>query len=145
MRSRSIDTHTLELRRPNRQKRKASAIVATRVLVVDDDWYIVGLLSQIFREEGFLVETAPDGSTALARIDHGGSVDVVVSDIMLPGLTGIELARLLQDREQPVPMLLISALPVPDGIPAHVPFLRKPFDVDQLIEVVDRLLGRVSD
>lgn len=64
--------------------------MATRVLVVDDDWYIVGLLSQIFREEGFLVETAPDGRTALARIDRGGSVDVVVSDIMLPRLTGID-------------------------------------------------------
>lgn len=118
----------------------------TRVLVVDDDWYIVGLLTQIFREEGYLVETAQDGRAALARIDHGGTVvDVVVSDIMLPGLTGVELARLLQDREQPVPMLLISALPVPVGVPDQVPFLRKPFDVDQLIETVDRLLGGASD
>lgn len=111
----------------------------TRVLVVDDDQYIVGLLTQIFQEEGYLVDSATDGQTALERIDHGG-VDVVVSDIMLPGLSGIDLARANLARDRPVPMLLISALPRRRDLPDDVPFLRKPFDVDQLVATVGGLL-----
>lgn len=111
----------------------------TRVLVVDDDWYIVGLLTQIFREEGYLVDSVTDGRSALDRIKRGG-IDVVVSDIMLPGLSGVDLARELQDQHHPVPLLLISALPRRDDIPDQVPFLRKPFDVDQLITLVENLL-----
>jgi DNA-binding response OmpR family regulator len=110
------------------------------VLVVDDDSYIVGLLTQIFHEEGYLVDSAGDGQSALDRVSDGG-VDVVVSDIMLPGLNGVDLAHALQGRDHPVPLLLISALPLRSDIPLGVPFLRKPFDVDQLLRVVDGLLG----
>jgi CheY-like chemotaxis protein len=118
---------------------KASINVPTRVLVVDDDWYIVGLITQIFREEGYLVESAADGKTALERIDHGG-VNVVVSDIMLPVMSGVDLAQALRARDQPVPLVLISALPRRGDIPDDIPFLRKPFDVDDLIAVVEGLL-----
>ncbi|MDQ3657484.1 MAG: response regulator [Chloroflexota bacterium] len=114
-----------------------------KVLVVDDDRHIVGLLTQLFRDEGFEVRAATDGLIALDYIDRG-EADVVVSDVMMPRLNGIELARMLQGRPVRVPLVLISAIPRQRDMP-DVPFIRKPFDLDYLLRVVNELLDREAD
>ncbi len=109
-----------------------------KVLVVDDDRHIVSLLTQLFRDEGFEVRSATDGVRALEWIERG-EADLVVSDVMMPRLNGKELARLLQARPVAIPVVLISAIPPQFDMP-DVPFIRKPFDLDHLLQVVNDLL-----
>lgn len=121
-----------------RSQSETSIIVQIKVLVVDDDRHIVGLLTQLFRDEGFEVLTAADGLVALDYVDRG-KADIVVSDVMMPRLSGNELARRLRSRPDAVPVVLISAIPPQPDTP-DVPFIRKPFDLDHLLQVVNELL-----
>jgi DNA-binding response OmpR family regulator len=116
--------------------------VQLKVLVVDDDRHIVGLLTQLFTDEGFAVRVAADGLVALDLVERG-EADVVVSDVMMPRLSGLELARRLRGRATPVPLVLVSAIQRPADMP-DVPFVRKPFDVDHLLRIVNDLLDHGS-
>jgi len=78
-----------------------------KVLVVDDEESIVDLLSSYLRSEGFQVEVARDGPAALAKA-RSFRPDVVVLDIMLPGLDGIEVLRQLRT-ESPVYVVMLTA------------------------------------
>lgn len=119
---------------------KVCIAVQVRMLAVDDDRHIVGLLMQLFTDERFDVRSATDGLAALESIERG-EADIVVSDVMIPRLNGIEFARRLQGRTTPVPLVLVSAVPQPADMPS-VPSVRKPFDVDHLLRVVNELLGQ---
>jgi len=79
----------------------------SKILVVDDEENIVDLLSSYLRSEGFQVEVATDGPTALAKA-RAFRPDVVVLDIMLPGLDGIEVLRQLRS-ESPVYVVMLTA------------------------------------
>src|SRR3990170_1577256 len=80
---------------------------APRVLVVDDEESIVDLLTAYLVQEGFQVGAAADGPTALAKA-RTFRPDVVVLDIMLPGLDGIEVLRRLRS-ESPVYVVMLTA------------------------------------
>ena len=78
-----------------------------RALVVDDEETILEFLGMGLGYEGFTVETAMDGPTALAAADRFRP-DVVVLDVMIPGLDGIEVCRRLRERSS-VPIIVLSA------------------------------------
>ena len=75
--------------------KESDAATPIRVLVVDDEPNIVRLLAMALRYEGFAVETAADGRSALAAVRRFGP-HVVVLDVMLPDLDGFEIARRLR-------------------------------------------------
>jgi DNA-binding response OmpR family regulator len=77
------------------------------VLVVEDDDTVSEVVERYLVREGFGVEVATDGLAALERFDQ--DVDLVVLDIMLPGLDGIEVCRRLRNRS-PVPIIMLTAL-----------------------------------
>ena len=79
----------------------------SKILVVDDEENIVDLLSSYLRSEGFQVEAAGDGPTALTKA-KSFRPDVVVLDIMLPGLDGIEVLRQLHS-ESPAYVVMLTA------------------------------------
>jgi DNA-binding response OmpR family regulator len=114
--------------------------VGPTVLIVDDDRRIVDVLTELLTEEGFGVRRAYDGQMAIEAVDRGAA-DLVVTDVRMPRLDGIDLARRLRDRPQPIPVVLIGAVQTPIEIPG-VPFLRKPFDIEHLVAIVRRLLSR---
>ncbi len=80
---------------------------SARILLVDDERSIQTLLSYPLRKEGYEVVPARTGREALERFGEGG-VDLVVLDIMLPGLDGIEVCRRLRARSQ-VPIIMLTA------------------------------------
>lgn len=82
-----------------------------RILVVDDDADARGLVRLILEAEGYTVDTAADALEALSRM-QSADVDLVLLDLMLPGLDGLELCRRLRalGRERYVPILMVSAL-----------------------------------
>jgi DNA-binding response OmpR family regulator len=79
----------------------------TRVLVVEDDRTVAEVVTRYLEHEGFVVESVGDGSEALARADVR-LPDLVVLDIMLPGLDGLEVCRRLRSRA-PIPVVMLTA------------------------------------
>jgi two-component system, OmpR family, response regulator ResD len=79
----------------------------TRVLVVEDDRTVAEVVTRYLEREGFSVESVGDGHEALARAD-AHLPDLVVLDIMLPGLDGLEVCRHLRSRA-PIPVVMLTA------------------------------------
>ena len=79
----------------------------TRVLVVEDDRTVAEVVTRYLEREGFVVESVGDGNEALARAD-AQLPDLVVLDIMLPGLDGLEVCRRLRSRA-PIPVVMLTA------------------------------------
>src|SRR5438270_10689886 len=79
----------------------------TRVLVVEDEESFSDALSYMLRREGYEVEVPPNGIDALATFDRSGA-DLVLLDLMLPGLSGTEVCRELRNRSH-VPVIMVTA------------------------------------
>ena len=117
-----------------------------RVLVVDDDPQVVRLLRVNLELEGYEVVSANDGNEALEAV-ASEDPDLVICDVMMPGMDGIEVVRRLRADKQTVPVVMLSAKAMRSdmrvGLDAGAnEYVTKPFDPAELIEVVDRLLGR---
>ncbi len=110
----------------------------TAVLVVDDERYIVDLLSDLLEDEGYRVERAYDGIAALEQISRNPP-DLIVADVMMPRLDGLSLADEITSRGLDIPIILMSAAVTPRT--DHVAFIPKPFDIDAMLHLIERLLG----
>ncbi|MFQ5528321.1 MAG: response regulator [Thermoanaerobaculia bacterium] len=114
------------------------------VLLVDDDPGIRVLAEKILEAHGYRVLSCHDAAEAL-RIFAAVRVDLLLTDISIPGLSGLELAEELRARNPSLRVLLISgdeeaAIGACSGNP-DMEFLCKPFRVDELVERVARSLG----
>ena len=105
-----------------RLPRAAPAAVAGRVLVVDDNEFGRDLLARALAAQGHAVEVAPGGVEALERLELAPPIDLILLDVMMPGLTGPEvLARLKADpRHWSLPVVMVSALGDDDGVLACI-------------------------
>ena len=106
------------------------------VLVVDDEAYIVDFLCMLLEEEGYDVLRAYDGQEALelVRLQHP---DLVISDVMMPKMNGLELLDRLRaspDDASPAVILMSAVSRMADM--TDVQFLAKPFDIDRMLEMV---------
>lgn len=116
-----------------------------QVLVVEDDTRMLELLRQALTEEGHVVVTAADGLDALALLREP-TFDVVVLDLMIPGLDGLSLARRMRAAGDRTPILMLTARDrvqdVVTGLDAGADdYLTKPFALDELLARV-RAAGR---
>jgi two-component system, OmpR family, response regulator MtrA len=119
----------------------------TDVLVVDDEDAVRALLRDLLELEGYSVREAPDGPTALAAVD-AAVPDVVVLDVMMPGLSGLDVLAVWRDRPElsGMPVLMLTAAADDEttwagwaaGASCYLP---KPFDPDHLLQWVERLLS----
>jgi CheY-like chemotaxis protein len=109
------------------------------VLIVDDDLVILDMLRTVLHEEGFPVIGANNGAAALYLLQRT-PVALVLTDFMMPGLSGLELAeRLHHDpRTATLPVILMSAFPPPDGETRVAAVIGKPFALDDLLRLVRR-------
>ncbi|GEM_PF-2803469 len=96
-----------------------------RVLVVDDDPAVREITAALVESLGYRVETAADGRDALERV-KGSKVDVVLTDVSMPRMGGLDLLRALRERNDTVSVVLLSGFSEPDDLRPEVPFLRKP-------------------
>jgi two-component system, OmpR family, response regulator MprA len=119
--------------------------MGARILVVDDDPLLAAALRRPLAYEGFEVEIATSGEEALARVQEGAP-DLVVLDILLPGMDGLEVCRQLR-RKGDLPVLMLTAR---DEVPERVAgfeagaddYLGKPFAFEELLMRVKALLRR---
>jgi CheY-like chemotaxis protein len=110
-----------------------------QILVVDDELVIREILTALFTGEGYGVVTAGDGLAALEAL-QSATPDLVIADIIMPRLDGWGLLARLRAEHPGIPIVLLSATfrgNPPDGIA----FVAKPFDIDHLLTVVDRMLA----
>ncbi|HET8836455.1 MAG TPA: response regulator [Gemmatimonadales bacterium] len=114
------------------------------MLVVDDEDAVCRLVCRMLAEAGFHVVEAHSGNEALALLSTlNGRVQLVLSDIAMPGMTGTQLAAILASRYPQTPVILMSGQGEP---PADCPdhFLPKPFTPEALLDAVGHLMPRLD-
>jgi two-component system cell cycle sensor histidine kinase/response regulator CckA len=120
------------------------------ILVVDDEEGLRRLVCRTLLAEGYGTLEAAHGAEALEIIEKSAEpIDLVVTDVVMPGMDGRELGRRLTQHWPAIPVLYISAYDVNDifrrGSPrSSAPFLQKPFAADGLITKVQQLLANRS-
>jgi DNA-binding NtrC family response regulator len=110
------------------------------VLLVDDEPLVSKVLSRWLKEAGFRVHQAQSGRDALKTLEESGNgVRLVVTDIVMPGMSGVELADQVAQRYPAARLLFISGHPYDHEKPLPGPLLYKPFTSEALVGAVVRL------
>jgi DNA-binding NtrC family response regulator len=122
----------------------------TKILIVDDEASARNALAELLADSGYEVETAADGFKALARVSEFGP-HLVLTDLQMPGMSGIDLLRKVRAHDEEVPVVLMTAH---GGIDSAVSamregaadYLSKPLNFDELLIVIERALehGRLK-
>jgi two-component system cell cycle sensor histidine kinase/response regulator CckA len=105
-------------------------------------------VARTLQSEGYEVLGAREGAEALRELEEiGGSVDLIITDLIMPGMGGVQLGRELSQMYPQIPLLWISGHPREVELPRHLPamghaFLMKPVAPDALIETVHRILDK---
>ena len=114
------------------------------ILVVDDDAGALDALTDILEVEGYAVTQASDGRRALEALQGGARPAVIVLDLMMPVMDGWEFRQkqLGDPAVAEIPVVVVSATDIsqPDTLRA-VEYLRKPVDVDELLEAIEKAIG----
>ena len=122
--------------------------MARTILLVDDDSEVRTALRDFLTAERCIVHTARDGQQALQLLNKIDQPDLILLDYMMPGMNGVQFlaARARDPRLREIPVVILSAwtrewAKAPLDV---VDVLTKPFDLDRLVAVVDRICGRSS-
>ena len=115
------------------------------VLVVDDEPLLRKLMRRVLEEGGFQVLTAKNGHDAMnVSESHGGKIDMLVSDVTMPGMDGPTLAEELLEADPNLPVLFVTGSC--ERVPVHknerFPFIEKPFSPGNLVVTVRNLLNK---
>ena len=117
-----------------------------RILVVEDEREAAAVLARGLREQAFAVDVAHDGRSALEQVGIN-DYDLVVLDLLLPGMNGLDVCRHLRAARQAVPVLMLTARSEPDqrvaGLDAGADdYLPKPYHFGELLARIRALLRR---
>jgi two-component system response regulator MprA len=121
-----------------------------KILVVDDERAVRESLRRALELEGYEIELAADGSEALYRLEGTGEPDVMILDVLMPGVDGLEVCRRIRGTGSKLPVLMLTArTEVEDrvaGLDAGADdYVTKPFALEELLARVRALLRRTSD
>lgn len=119
------------------------------ILLVEDEARVADFIRRGLKGEGWIVEHAPDGETALMMLGEQ-RFDVVILDLMLPTISGIEVCRKMRARRIYTPVLMLTALDAVDeritGLKVGADdYLAKPFNFDELVARIQALIRREAD
>jgi DNA-binding response OmpR family regulator len=120
-----------------------------KVLIIEDNRKLAALISRALESEGMEVERCHDGNSALQTL-KGAAYDVIVTDLMLPGVDGLEVIRRIRDEGIDTPVLIISARGDSgdriEGFRAGADqYLSKPFSTEELVARLHSLVRKRSD
>jgi PAS domain S-box-containing protein len=116
-----------------------------RILLAEDEPVLRELISEMLSRKGYEVVTAPDSSTAISRAEED-DFDLLITDISMPGMSGLDLADALRRRNPELGVLLISGYPRADvdevRLVGNMQFLAKPFSIEEVASAARETLGR---
>jgi two-component system, cell cycle sensor histidine kinase and response regulator CckA len=123
--------------------------VGKRVLVVDDEDTTRLTIARLLEAGGFSVVMASNGDEAMARLaTDGATIDLVLSDVTMPGMTGIDLSYQIREQYPNMPVAIVSGdvSELERSIigRADVPFIKKPFHAESLYSAVREAMKRQS-
>jgi two-component system OmpR family response regulator len=118
------------------------------ILVVEDEAHLAIGIKYNLEAEGYLVTTVGDGPAALQEFEENrGAVDLIILDLMLPGMSGYAVCESIRAKGSDVPILMLSARTLTEdrirgfNVGTDV-YLQKPFDLEELLSIVRNLLAR---
>jgi CheY-like chemotaxis protein len=131
-----------------RQQRRLGVGRSETVLVVDDEPHVRDLVTRILVHRGYRVQTASDGEQALSLLAAGGRVDAILTDTVMPQMSGPEFARRAQELRAGIKVLYMSGYDrdgvlATAGITSDV-FIAKPFSSEELAEKLRVILDAVD-
>jgi len=140
----------LEAQPPSRARFEGPEVTGT-ALVVDDERFFLTILGDFITQHlGMRPILAQDGTTALSLLDTE-NIDLVLLDILMPGMDGLAVLRQMKDRKPVLPVIMVTSTSTIDHVIAALregadDFVRKPVDLDELALCVKRALnmGRVA-
>jgi DNA-binding response OmpR family regulator len=118
------------------------------ILLVEDEQHLAYGITFNLEAEGYVVTTVGDGQSALGLLDAGSPpIDLVILDIMLPGMSGYDVCTAIRARGRELPIVMLTARTLVEdrirGFDAGTDvYLQKPFDLEELLSVVRNLLSR---
>jgi CheY-like chemotaxis protein len=116
-----------------------------RVLLVDDALLIRKVLSSMLVGAGYVVRTAVDGLDGIGKLRQGAP-DLIISDLMMPRMSGLEFLTVVRQRLPQIPVIAIScdrdSLGIPERAPADLCFPKEDLRYEDLLEAVAELLGK---
>jgi DNA-binding response OmpR family regulator len=120
-------------------------VIKTRILVVDDDADARELIALVLTQSGYDVDDAADGFGALAKVGHFRP-DAVLTDLRMPGMSGVELLQRIRRIHGDVPVILATGLETMDLCTAAesygaVTCLEKPINLDELVWTIEMALA----
>jgi PAS domain S-box-containing protein len=124
---------------PVDESTQAPAGNGERILVVENEEAVRTVTTRLLTRAGYQVTAAASGEAALLTIEQGGKPDLLVTDIVMPGISGWELARTLGMKT-----LYMSGYPMEEPDPGGHRIVRKPFENRELLEAVADALGRTE-
>jgi CheY-like chemotaxis protein len=114
----------------------------TRILVADDNRQLLDMLRAMLEDAGYEVVSASSGLAASALMDKE-DVDLLILDVLMPGMSGDAVADLLRRSRPDLPVLLMTGDSGDQFVPGmEYPVLHKPFSEQQLVDAVQQLLPR---
>ena len=123
-------------------------MTSARILVVDDEASTRSALAELLREEGYVIETAPDGSKAESMLERFAP-DLVLTDLSMPNQDGLELLRSVKARTPHLPVVVMTAFGEAASAVTAMregasDYLTKPLDIEKLCSLLSRILSRGS-
>ncbi len=121
-----------------------------QILVVEDERAVRDIVCRILAKAGYRVHAAPDPQQALKMcLEDSLTVDALLTDIIMPGMSGTQLAAELRHHRPDLPVLFMSGYtngPTPGGqqLPPDAPLIRKPFETDTLLSELHQLLAQCA-
>lgn len=112
-----------------------------KFLLVDDNVDLLDMTTELFRDSGFEVFSAASGTEALKVLELNPNIDAVLTDVVMPGMSGLEFGHEVRKRYPSVKVILVSGYPNPATEVGHgsvhqFSFLRKPYRLEQVIRLL---------
>ncbi|MCL4638164.1 MULTISPECIES: response regulator transcription factor [Olivibacter] len=122
--------------------------MANKILVIEDQSKLASLIQRGLSADGYDVRIASDGELGLDMIYHN-AFDLIVLDVMLPGISGIEVCQLLRKENNPVPILMLTALSATNNVVTGLDsgaddYMVKPFKFEELKARIRTLVRRAN-
>jgi two-component system, cell cycle sensor histidine kinase and response regulator CckA len=120
-------------------------MLRTLILLVEDEAAIRVMTAMVLRRLGYLVQEASSGEEALRWAQASREkIDLLITDVLMPGINGLELAEVLQSRGAELKVLFLSGRPpgCRGVVQPEAGFLQKPFTLDAIAKKIKEILGR---